>query len=194
MRKPHCYHPPAMLTIEVDHEIQLRTPLIGDAEALFALIEQNRQHLAEWLGYIGNIRSVEDAERFIANRQQEAQEESSFEFLVEYQGSIVGRIWISKLAEEESRADLSYWLAENAVGQGIMTRSCRVAMRWLFEERKVNRVEIFAARPNKKSQAVPARLGFTFEGYLRDGTLVNGEHYDEAVYSMLAREWPDKSG
>lgn len=58
-----------------------------------------------------------------------------------------------------------------------------------FQEWKLNRVEIHCATGNAKSCAIPKRLGFQFEGMLREAQLLNGEYQDINVYGMLARDW-----
>jgi ribosomal-protein-serine acetyltransferase len=50
-------------------------------------------------------------------------------------------------------------------------------------------VEIHCAIGNEKSCAIAKRLGFQFEGVLRQGQLLNGNYVDINVYSMLAGEW-----
>ena len=52
----------------------------------------------------------------------------------------------------------------------------------------MERVEIRAGTGNKRSRAVPERLGFTYEGTLRRAQIVDGKWLDSAVYSMLREE------
>jgi ribosomal-protein-serine acetyltransferase len=74
-------------------------------------------------------------------------------------------------------------------GKGIMVRSCRALTDRLFKDLKMNRVEIRVAPGNKKSRAIPEKLGFTEEGVLREFEKLYFEFVDNAVYSMLAKEW-----
>jgi ribosomal-protein-serine acetyltransferase len=85
--------------------------------------------------------------------------------------------------------ELGYWRSEDMQGLDIMTMSCRAVLDWLFEKTGIKLVEIWVAVPNLKSRAIPERLGFQLEGYLRDRMLANGDNCDAAVYSILARDW-----
>ena len=42
---------------------------------------------------------------------------------------------------------------------------------------------------NKKSRAIPTRLGFTQEGILRSDECLQGEFSDSYVYSLLRKEY-----
>ena len=53
----------------------------------------------------------------------------------------------------------------------------------------LNRVEIRAAPENRRSRAIPERLGFTEEGTLRQAERVGERYLDSAVYAMLAEDW-----
>ncbi|MDA1280008.1 MAG: GNAT family protein [Chloroflexi bacterium] len=182
-----------MPVIVVDHEIVLRPPGFVDATRLFGVIDKNRDHLNEWLTWVEMTLSADDIVAKFDSWTSQELAESSFHFIIEYQGELVGVVKSDRLNERENLAELGYWLASDMMGRGIMTRSCRSLIQWLFVERSVNRIESSAARPNVRSRAIPERLGFTLEGYLRDCTLVHGKFYDTAVCSLLASEYCESS-
>jgi ribosomal-protein-serine acetyltransferase len=70
-----------------------------------------------------------------------------------------------------------------------MTRSCRAIITYLFNELKLNRVEIRAAEFNMKSRSVPERLGFVQEGIVRQEEWINDHYVDHVIYGMLAKDW-----
>ncbi len=58
-----------------------------------------------------------------------------------------------------------------------------------FTELKMNRVQIRCAIGNVKSEKIPQRLNFKFEGIERDGELLpDGKFTDLEVYSLLKSE------
>ena len=85
-------------------------------------------------------------------------------------------------------ATLSYWLAKPFTGQGLMTESVKLIIRFSFEHLKLNRLELLVSVHNTKSAAVATRCGFTEEGVNRDFELINGKFVDHRRYSLLARD------
>ena len=70
-----------------------------------------------------------------------------------------------------------------------MTRACQGLIRYGFDELNLNRIVIYVAPENLKSQAVPERLGFQKEGVLRQSIWIYDRFLDLVVYSLLASEW-----
>ena len=174
-----------MKTIRVDDDILLRPPRITDAKALFALVDASRVYLRRWLPWVDGLRSAKDyrwVEGGVAGQE--------YRFVIMYKGAVVGAADIRGLGSPNNVGELGYWLAEDMQGRGIVPRACRAVLDYVFGELQLNRVQIRAATENRRSRAIPERLGFVFEGVQRQAELVNGEYNDLALYSMLASEWP----
>ena len=174
-----------MTTIRVDDEIFLRPPRMSDAEDLFALVDSNRDYLRRWLPWIDTICSAKDYRPWIEGRVGG----NEYRLLIVYKGAVVGATGVRDLDSPNKAGEIGYWLAENMQGRGIVTRACLVLLGRAFGSWGLNRVQIRVATGNRKSLAIPERLGLQFEGVLRQAELVNGEYYDLALYSMLASEW-----
>jgi ribosomal-protein-serine acetyltransferase len=62
----------------------------------------------------------------------------------------------------------------------------RVLVDHAFGELELHRVEIQAAEGNRRSRAIPERLGFRQEGILREAECVGGRYLDVVVYGLVA--------
>ena len=177
-----------MTAIVVDGEILLRRPTLEDAESLFALVDSNRQHLRRWLPWVDFVASPEDERLWV--QAQLAEDAPEFVLLMVYKGDVAGAVGIRGRGSRSRCGEIGYWIAENLQGRGIVTRSCRALVDYMFERLNMNRVVIRASADNVRSRGIPHRLGFTLEGIERQSELLYDTFQDVAVYSMLASEWP----
>lgn len=70
-----------------------------------------------------------------------------------------------------------------------MTRALKSLIAYGFKELGLNRIEVRVAVENKKSRALPERLGFTEEGRLREAERLYDHYVDHIIYGLLTEEW-----
>jgi ribosomal-protein-serine acetyltransferase len=85
---------------------------------------------------------------------------------------------------------IGYWLAQGAEGGGTMTQAVSALVDHALREWRLNRVEIRADVENVRSRALAERLGFRQEGTLRQAIRLADGYHDDALYAMLAQDWP----
>jgi ribosomal-protein-serine acetyltransferase len=173
----------------VDEDITLRELYEKDAGQLFQLTESNRAYLRAWLPWLDINKSVESTLWFIQNSLQQARDNAGAQFGLWFQSELVGVIGYHFLDKTNRSTNLGYWLSEHAQGQAIMTKACSKIIEDALVNKKINRIEIRCAVENGKSRKIPERLGFTFEGILRQAEFCYDHYNDMAVYSLLARDY-----
>lgn len=159
------------------------------AGELFSLIERNRGHVRQWLPWVDKTRSSEDVRAFIGRTLQQFAKNEGFHAGIWVNGALAGGIGCHDIDWGNRNTSLGYWLDASMQGRGIVTRCCRKAIDFLFQDLKLNRVEIRCGTGNTKSCAIPERLGFVREGVVRQGQFVGGRFIDLVVWGMLASEW-----
>jgi len=175
--------------IQIDDKTALRPLGLNDAEAMFTLITENREHLDTRLRWSGKIQSVSDAEALIKRFANKLAQNDGFHGGLWREGQLVGGLVCHYINREGYKSEIGYWLAKSATGQGIITNACKKVISVLIADEKMNRIEIQCMVGNKSSRAVAERLGFTYEGIKRQSEWINGAFEDHAVYSLLAHEW-----
>jgi ribosomal-protein-serine acetyltransferase len=178
-----------MFSCPIDDALELRPLDPAQAAEMYAVVDANRAYLRQWMGWVDNTRSADDIAAFIRRSIEQHARDDGFVAGVWHDGRIAGTIGMLHLKHEARRTEIGYWLAEALQGRGIITRCCRRFIDHLFDDVKLNRVEIRCAAENHRSRAVPRRLGFTEEGVLRQVQMVNDQLVDHVVYGMLADEW-----
>lgn len=177
-----------MFAFTIDDEVELRLHETHHAQELFALTDRNREHLGRWLPWVELTRELDDTRDFIKRARQSYADNSAIPMSVWFQGNIAGTLGIQGLNWSIGSGEIGYWLGAEYEGNGIMTRSCRALVSYAFETLDLNRLVLRCQPENTRSSAVARRLGFTYEGTLREWAKNNGELHDMEVYSMLRRE------
>jgi ribosomal-protein-serine acetyltransferase len=178
-----------MFTLKVDHEIELQLFQRQHALKLFQLIEENREHLREWMPWVDSMTSPFQIETVIPVWLNQFAENSGLNVGILYRGELVGSLGLHQIDWYNSMASIGYYLAKKAEGHGIITRSVKALLNYCFFQLGLNRIEIRCGVKNIKSRAIPERLRFVREGTVRDGEQLNGHFHNLIIYSMLAREW-----
>ena len=178
-------------TLTVDNEIELQLIEERHAEGLFALVDDCRDYLAERLPWVPGITSVDDQRQFTRRVRKEFGEGRTVPLAMVYRGELCGVV--SGHLGGNRRAEIGYWIHEDYQGNGIVTRSCRQLIDYLFENYKLHRLVVRADPDNPRSWRIPDGLGFTHEGTLRDAGYLQGEFIDLRVYSLLRPEWQERS-
>jgi RimJ/RimL family protein N-acetyltransferase len=103
-------------------------------------------------------------------------------------GELLGSISLMRIAWEHERAEVGYWLAGEARGEGHATRAVQLICAWAFGALGLQRIDLLAATGNAASQRVAERSGFTREAVLRSYMRATFERQDMVAFGLLAAE------
>jgi RimJ/RimL family protein N-acetyltransferase len=90
-------------------------------------------------------------------------------------------------AWEHGQAEVGYWIAAWARGNGYAGEAARALAAYAFG-RGLHRVELLVAIGNLPSQRVAIKSGFTREGVLREARPVPGGRSDMIIFSLLRHD------
>jgi [ribosomal protein S5]-alanine N-acetyltransferase len=104
-------------------------------------------------------------------------------------GGIVGHVEFFQTVSYLDELELSYQIYETAErGQGRTTEAVKLLVRYLFEQRKVNRIRLVIHPGNLASRRVAEKCGFACEGTARGAWYHRGRNHDVDVYAILRHE------
>lgn len=169
--------------------LELRPLNLRDAKTLFPLVEANRERLRRWLPWVDSNRSALDSRAFILRVQAHARAGIGQSFGLWWKGALVGTAGFVWIDAANRCAAIGYWLSREAEGHGLMTAAVTALLRHGFRTLEFHRIEIRVGVRNRRSRAIPERLGFRHEGTLRQVERLGDRFVDHAVYGMLASEW-----
>ncbi len=180
-----------MFSYRIDENLELRLLEERHAAELFALIEQNRAYLREWMPWLDNNITIADTQEFIKARLERFAENNGLQVSIVYRNQLAGQIGFHSIDWLNKKTEIGYWLGAAFQGKGLMTKACHALVSYAFDELELNRVEIRCATENKRSRAIPERLRFTQEGTAREAEWLYDHYVDLIVYAVLARQWRD---
>ncbi|MFG6494797.1 GNAT family protein [Fictibacillus sp. UD] len=183
-----------MFLHKIDEELSLRLFNVNDAKEFFNLTIQAKAYLKEWLGWLDYTNKEEDSLEFIKATLNGVIETGGFPktTAIIYKGKIAGIIGFNELNKTHRIGVMGYWLGQEFQGKGIMARACQSYVEYGFTELGLNRIEIRVAEENRKSRAIPEKLGFTKEGTIRQAEWLYDHYVDHVIYGLLVDEWKNK--
>ncbi len=178
-----------MLFFEIDKGVELRLVARRYDEELCEVVQENSEHLGEWMPWAVPDYDILSATDFIEAKLRNVAKETELPLVVFIEGKIAGTISLFKIDKINRSAEIGYWLRKSAEKRGVMTKCCEAIIKHGFEELNLNRIVIRCATENFKSQAIPERLGFTKEGVSRQVEWLHDRFVGLVVYSLLKEEW-----
>ena len=178
-----------MPQFQISETVFLRTLVVADAPSLFSLVDNNRNHLREWLPWLDGNACVEDSVRFIESTLVQLANEMGFQCGIFYNETLIGMCGYHPIDRTNNSVTVGYWIAKNMSGGGIVTSCTRFLIDYAFDKLSLNKVSIPAAEYNFKSRAIPERLGLVNEGIERDAECLYGQYVNHVRYSILRSEW-----
>lgn len=181
------------MILDIEQDIQLELITENHAQPIFDIVNENRTHLREWLPFVDRMQTIEFAQNFVKGTMQRNQDGNEYAFVIVVNNKVIGRIGVYKIDNQNKIGEIGYWLAENAQGKGIVTKSCQSIIDFCFSDLQLNRIEIKCGTENLKSKTIPEKLNFTKEGVLRQAELLYNSYIDLNLYSLLKSEALNKT-
>jgi len=181
------------MLIYVRENLIMRSFQKNDASMVYETIDKNRNFIRTWLRWVDDTNSPTVIEDIIAKWEKDYENKSDFVFGIFEHGKHIGTIGLHAVERITHSAMVGYWLSESHLGQGIMTDCVRALVNFGFHTLNLNRIYIRCADKNKKSRAIPERLGFVQEAILQDGECLYGKFQDLIIYGMVKRNWNNSS-
>jgi RimJ/RimL family protein N-acetyltransferase len=135
--------------------------------------------------------SIDGFERFIAwtHRQRTAGQYVCFAVVPHGSDTVIGIFQARSLEPAFGTAEWGFAIAEDFWGSGVFLDGARLMVDFAFNVLGTHRLEARAAVRNGRGNGALRKLGAIQEGVLRRSFLRNGEHLDQALWTILAEEW-----
>ena len=173
-------------------KLVLRAYRAGDGAAFFDAVDEDRNELSQWLGWVGRYADVDDAEAYVRDMAGKwiTRESLILGIFSKDEKTLYGGTGFHGFDWKVPSLEIGWFLRRSARGQGIASDALRLCCELAFEHIGGNRVWGSVDVLNDRSWRLFERVGFTREAHLRgDCRDHHGTVRDTFVYAMLAREW-----
>ena len=167
------------LTLSAFPEISIVPTLPEHAEALAALVAQNREPLQAYLPAVVQLDSFGEAQAYLQAAAARVASGEVLEWHVFSGTALCGSIRLKDIDTVDRKAKIGYYLGHHFQGRGIASAAVRAVLAHAFGALQLHRIELECAAGNHASIALAERLGFAHEGVLRQGELLSLIHISE---------------
>ena len=156
--------------IETERLLMRVPALSGDGPIVNQAIRESINELKEWLPFAQSIPSVEQTEENQKKARVAFSKKESFRFLLfsKDNNAFIGTCSIQAMDLKFAKAEIGYWIRTSFSGNGFMTEAIQALTDYGFTELKLKRIEIRCDTTNKKSRAIPERLGYELESIIEN--------------------------
>ena len=167
--------------------ISLRELRTSDAEALLDML--STEEVSRFISPPPT--SVDGFERFIAwaHRERAAGRYLCFAVVPDGMDTAIGIFQVRQLDPTFSTAEWGFAIGRAFWGTGVFTAAARLTIDFAFDVAGVHRLEARAATVNGRGNGALAKIGAVKEAVLRRSFLRSGQHYDQALWSIVREDW-----
>lgn len=176
----------------VGPRVIVRTWRASDAPPLFEAVEESRERLRSWMGWVDLHTTLADSEDYCRRMPELWARREQFPLGIWHResGAFLGGTGLHNVDWSVPSAEVGYWIRDRGLGHGYVEEAVRLQTAFAFDVLGLVRLGLTCDPTNARSRRIPEAIGFTLEGHLRHNTRTTaGELRDTLVYSILPDEW-----
>ena len=172
--------------------ILLRPYRMEDADAVFAAIEESREHLRPWVGWLDRYTTLEETQAFCERCAASwvARTDLAVGIFHVGNGQFLGGAGLHQPNWDQRAFEISCWLCATAAYQGYGTEALRLLADLVFAELDGRLIKLVCDARNEPTQRLAEKCGYVFKGRVRDGYAApDGGLVDLLVYALMPEDW-----
>lgn len=166
----------------------LREVRLSDKNAVFEY--GKKPHISKYTLWEPH-ETVEDSVDFIekyAFSNYEQQVPEPFAITLKGDDKLIGCVGCFWVSTKNKCMELAYVLNDDFWGKGIVAEAAQEVVNYCFKNFDIERIQCRCKAENIQSEKVMQKLGFKYEGLLRNEIYHRGKHWDMKYYSILRSE------
>jgi ribosomal-protein-serine acetyltransferase len=179
----------------VTPRLLMRQPILGyvDAYEYTTTVMESMKEFQQWLPWAQYYPTVDQSEEYIREccaswiMKNNNNVGLPLWIIERSTNTLAGSIVMHNIAWNVPKFEFGYWLRTSHTGKGYMAEATNALTRYCFQQIGAKRIEIRSEIANARSQKIPKRLGFNYDGILRHNeiSVASGQVTDSVVYSRI---------
>ncbi|KAB7672870.1 GNAT family N-acetyltransferase [Bacillus sp. B1-b2] len=166
----------------------IRPCMPGDGIDVHKSIKRSLEDLKPWMAFANKVQTVEEVEEGVRESYAKyiLRQDLRLHIYLKETDEFIGSTGLHSIDWKVRVFEIGYWCDSLHTNQGYITESTIALIKLAKDSLKANRIEIRVDTRNKKSRAIPVKLGFTLDGVLKNESLsADGETLrDMCIYSL----------
>ena len=176
----------------IGDRILLRPYRLDDAPALLAAIDESREFLRPWVGWVDRYQTLPRVQEYCRERaaQWEAGTDYSAGIFLMEDGTLLGGAGLHYPTGDRQLLEVSCWLRASAPSRGYGTEALDLLADLAFTRLKATLIRLHSDVRNGATQRMAAKCGYTHRGTVRDSySAPDGERVDLLFYALTPDLW-----
>lgn len=178
------------LNENIDGErIYIKKHELALAETMFNYVDKDRERLHQFLPWVGFIKTVDDEINYIKSTHERWDDRVHFDYGIYLKESdtYIGNVGIHTINWDDNNCEIGYWILGDFEGFGYMTEAVKILQDHCLEI-GFHRIQIRCSDLNHRSEGVPKRLGYFYEGMARENAIEMGKYRNTKTFSLLSTD------
>lgn len=91
----------------------------------------------------------------------------------------------------EGALEIGYWIRVDATSRGLATETAAALTKVAFEVHQVDRVEIHCHPKNRRSAAIPHKLGYAYPANIAQQASSDGADVESLIWPLYRKQYPE---
>jgi RimJ/RimL family protein N-acetyltransferase len=163
---------------------------ISDVEERLSALRDSINDLSPWLSFFKKESMEKDNKTWLECDQESWKNGTEYSFKVTniFDYKILGEVRINHIDKRHNFANLTYWVRSGENGKGIAYKAAKAILKIVFDDLKLNRLEIFMSTENLGSKRIAEKIGAKREGLMRNRIVAGTEKQDAYLYSVIPED------
>lgn len=166
----------------------IRAPRVEDAADVYDALTYSHPELKGWLPFAKDKPTLEGVEDSLRGAVADfiTRKDLRLHLYRREDGAFIGSSGLHRINWDVPKFEIGYWIDTRYTGLGYMTEAVERITQFAAETLGARRIEIRCDTENRKSRAIPEKLGYELEGILKnDDVAADGSLRDTCVYAKL---------